>query len=74
MSLLLNKNDFQEFLCKFKGHSFSEKDKNILRSTSPETFRTSCLKCNCKLKMVRVGDHPSYLVTKIYDEEEDDNY
>ena len=74
MSLLLNKNDFQEFLCKFKGHSFSEEDKKMLHSTSPKTFRTSCLKCNCKLEMVKVDNRPSYLVTKIYDEEEDDDY
>lgn len=69
MSLMLNKNDLHEFLCKFKGHSLSDEDKKILRFKSPSSFVTFCIRCKCSLKLDKISETPSYIVAKIYDEE-----
>ena len=74
MSLLLTKNDFQEFVCKFRGHTFSDEIRQVLRSQKPQIHHGNCLKCNCRLEFNKIDEKPTYLVSKCYDEEEGNDY
>ncbi len=72
MSLMLNKNDLQEFLCKFKGHNIDQKIRETIQSQKPTEISTNCLRCNCKLHLTKITEH-TYLISKDYEEEENDN-
>ena len=61
MSTLISKNDFKEFICKFKGHVAREKDIQLLQKNG-ESFDA---RCEFGINLRKDSEDGYYIITEL---------
>lgn len=60
MQVFGTKNDYKEFVCKFKGHRVADRDLESLQARPEETHSATCERCNFGITIRMDPDDDDY--------------